>query len=154
MGRRIIRTQLEADNTDGTVDGFFDKLMKYIPSEIIGAWIAIKGLLKSANPVNNQTNNGLVNNANGATGDNLLWILFIVLTILTAVYIFKQTLKETSKTEKSKKSPDIIQIIISPVAFVIWVFALGEPFSSLSFYQPVYGSIALIIFSLIVPLFL
>ncbi len=152
MGRRIIRTRLEADNTDVKLDGFFDKLMKYIPSEIIGAWIAIKGLIKSANPVNNQSNNGLINNANGATGDNLLWILFLVLTVLTAVYIFKETSKETIKTEKSKESPAISQIIISTVAFVIWVFALGEPFSSLSFYQPVYGSIALIIFSLIVPL--
>jgi hypothetical protein len=152
MGRRIIRTRLEADNADVKLDGFFDKLMKYIPSEIIGAWIAIKGLLKSANPVNNQTNNGLVNNTNGATGDNLLWILFVVLTVLTAVYIFKQTSKETTKAEKSKDSPAISQIIISTIAFVIWVFALGEPFSSLPFYQPVYGSIALIIFSLIVPL--
>jgi hypothetical protein len=152
MGRRIIRTRLEADNTNVKLDGFFDKLMKYIPSEIIGAWIAIKGLIKSANPVNNQSNNGLINNSNGATGDNSLWILFFVLTVLTAVYIFKQTSEATSKTEKSKESPAISQIIISTVAFVIWVFALGEPFSSLSFYQPIYGSIALIIFSLIVPL--
>ena len=38
------------------------------------------------------------------------------------------------------------------MAFVVWVFALGEPFNSLSFYSPVYGSILLILYNLIIPL--
>jgi putative Mn2+ efflux pump MntP len=138
MGRRIIRTRLEADSTDVKLDGYFDKLMKYIPSEIIGAWIAIKGLIKSAS---------------GVPVNNVLWILFIILTGLTAVYIFKQISVPEQTSSKSEKSSITTQVIISTLAFIVWAFAIGdEPFSSLPLYQPVYGSIILILFNLIVPL--
>ncbi|MGG6242150.1 hypothetical protein ACQ4N7_26330 [Nodosilinea sp. AN01ver1] len=42
------------------------------------------------------------------------------------------------------KRPAITQTAISTGAFIVWVFALGEPFSSLSFYRPLYGSLLLI----------
>jgi putative Mn2+ efflux pump MntP len=138
MGRRIIRTRLEADNTDVKLDGYFDKLMKYIPSEIIGAWIAIKGLIKSAS---------------GVPANNLLWILFFLLTGLTAVYIFKQISVPEQTSSQPEKSSMTTQVIISTIAFIVWAFAIGEePFSSLPLYQPVYGSIILILFNLIIPL--
>ncbi|MEM7579538.1 MAG: hypothetical protein AAF316_06705 [Cyanobacteria bacterium P01_A01_bin.80] len=129
MGRRIITTQLEG-NQGFKIDGYFDKLIKYIPSEIVGAWIAIKGLIASDDTV---------------PQDNFLWTLFAIFTILTAVWIFKQT-------SEPKKPPAVTQILISTGAFIIWVFALGEPFSSLALYRPVYGSIALILYTLIVTL--
>lgn len=129
MGRRIITTQLEA-NTSPKIDGYFDKLIKYIPSEIVGAWVAIKGLIESANDV---------------PKDNLFWILFFVFMGLTAVWIFKQT-------SEPRKSPSVTQILISLGAFVVWVFALGELFTSLQFYRPVYGSVILILYTLIVAL--
>ncbi|QDL10985.1 hypothetical protein DP113_26420 [Brasilonema octagenarum UFV-E1] len=130
MTRRIITTQLEA-NTSSNIDGYFDKLIKYIPSEIVVGWIAVKGLLISDNEI---------------PSNSLLWILFIVFTGLTAVYIFKQT-------SEPRKPPAITQVLISTGAFIVWVFALGERFSSLAFYRPVYGSVVLILYSLIVPLF-
>ncbi|MEO1185453.1 MAG: hypothetical protein AAFX46_12520 [Cyanobacteria bacterium J06636_27] len=129
MGRRIITTQLEG-NQGVKIDGYFDKLIKYIPSEIVGAWIAIKGLIASDDTV---------------PQDSFLWTLFAIFTILTAVWIFKQT-------SEPKKPPAVTQIMLSTGAFIIWVFALGEPFSSLTFYRPVYGSISLILYTLIVAL--
>ncbi|WP_287297890.1 hypothetical protein, partial [Moorena sp. SIO2C4] len=60
MGRRIITTQFEAKSR-AKIDGYFDRLIKYIPSEILGAWIAIKGVLTSANDV----------------PINLIWVVFI-----------------------------------------------------------------------------
>ena len=129
MGRRIITTQLEG-NQSPKIDGYFDKLIKYIPSEIVGAWIAIKGLIASDNTI---------------PQNNFLWTLFVAFTILTAVWIFKQT-------SEPKKPPAFTQILLSTGAFVTWVFALGEPFSSLTFYRPVYGSLLLIIYTLIVAL--
>ena len=61
------------------------------------------------------------------------------------MWIFKQT-------SEPKKPPAFTQILLSTGAFIIWVFALGEPFSSLTFYRPVYGSISLILYTLIVAL--
>ncbi|NEO77074.1 hypothetical protein [Moorena sp. SIO4G3] len=130
MGRRIITTQFEAKSS-AKIDGYFDRLLKYIPSEIVGAWIAIKGVLTSADdvPIN-----------------LLLWVLFIVFVVLTAVWILKLT-------SESNKPPAVTQIVVSTGAFIVWVFALGEPFSSLAFYRPVYGSLLLILYNIIIPLF-
>jgi O-antigen/teichoic acid export membrane protein len=130
MGRRIITSQLEAKGESAKLDGYFDKLLKYIPTEIVGAWIAITGLIKSASNIPTNT---------------ILWILLVIFTGLTALYILRQTYE-------LKKPPAVKQTIISTIAFIIWVFALGKPFDSLSFYSPVYGSIVLIIYNLIIPL--
>ena len=151
MGRRIIRTQVQGNNSDENnknsyVNELFTNLFKYIPVEIISAWIAIKGMIKGANPVNTENTHVLTTN-----NLFLLWSLFVIFTGLTAFYIYKQISKEITSSDKLKED-DYIQIIISTIAFVVWVFATEEPFSSLSFYQPIYGSIILILFNLIVPL--
>ena len=130
MGRRIITSQLEAKGESAKLDGYFDKLLKYIPTEIVGAWIAITGLIKSASNIPTNT---------------ILWILLVIFTGLTALYILRQT-------SKPKKPPAIKQTIISTIAFIIWVFALGKPFDSLSLYSRVYGSSLLILYNLIIPL--
>ncbi len=75
----------------------------------------------------------------------ILWILLIIFTGLTALYILKQT-------SEQKKPLAIKQTTISAIAFIVWVFALGEPFNSLNFYNPIYGSILLIIYNLTIPL--
>ena len=130
MGRRIVTSQLEAKTEVAKIDGYFDKLLKYIPTEIVGGWIAITGLIKSASNISTNT---------------ILWILLIIFTGLTALYILKQT-------SEPKKPLAVKQTTISTIAFVVWVFALGEPFDSLSFYNPIYGSILLIIYNLTIPL--
>ena len=130
MGRRIITTQLEAKGEEARLDGYFDKLIKYIPTEIVGGWIAMTGLIKGASNIPTNT---------------ILWILFVIFIGLTAVYIIQQTFEP-------KKPLAIKQTSISTIAFMVWVFALGEPFNSLSFYNPVYGSILLILYNLTIPL--
>ncbi|MBX9258542.1 hypothetical protein H1Q63_32275 [Desmonostoc muscorum CCALA 125] len=130
MGRRIVSDQLEAQSDTGKIDDYFSKLLKYIPTEIVGGWIAITGLIKSAT---------------GVPTNIILWILLVIFTVITAAYILQQT-------SEPKKPPAVKQTIISTIAFIVWVFALGEPFSSLSFYSPVYGSSLLILCSLIIPL--
>jgi hypothetical protein len=130
MGRRIITSQLQSKGEQANLDGYFDKLLKYIPTEIVGAWIAITGLIKGSSNIPTNT---------------ILWILFFIFTTLTSVYILKQTFEP-------RKPLAIKQTSISTAAFIVWVFALGEPFNTLSFYNPVYGSISLILCNLVIPL--
>ncbi|QKQ77501.1 hypothetical protein [Nostoc sp. TCL240-02] len=130
MGRRIITSQLEAKGEEGKLDSYFEKLIKYVPTEIVGGWIATTGLIKGA--INIPIN-------------TILWILLVIFTGLTALYILKQT-------SEPKKPLALKQTGISTIAFIVWVFALGEPFDSLSFYNPVYGSILLILYNLTIPL--
>lgn len=131
MGRRIITEEYQGTGKGTKLDGYFDKLIKYIPTEIVGGWIAIIGLIKSASDIPTNT---------------ILWILLVIFTILTALYILKQT-------SEPKKPLAIKQTTLSTIAFIVWVFALGEPFDTLSFYNPIYGSILLILFNLTIPLF-
>ncbi len=130
MGRRIITQEYQTKAEGAKLEGYFDKLIKYIPTEIVGGWIAITGVIKSASDI--PTN-------------KILWILLAIFTILTVIYILQQT-------SESDKPPAIKQTTISTIAFIVWVFALGEPFDSLSFYNPIYGSILLILYNLIIPL--
>ena len=129
MSRRIITKQLDAAGAGGEIDTYFDKVIKYIPADIVAAWTAVTGLITGTDKI--------------PVGFN--WILLIVFIALTAGWTYKQTLTKG-------QSIAVTQIIISSIAFIVWVFALGGPFAELEWYTPVYGSILLILYTLIVPL--
>jgi uncharacterized membrane protein YozB (DUF420 family) len=131
MSRRIVTTSFQSiEGPKTSVDTYFDKVIKYIPADIVGAWIAVTGLISSDG---------------GAPKTLLLWIAFAVGTVLTILW----TLKQTSAL---KKKPAITQALISTGSFVVWVFALGGPFSTLGFYRPLYGSLLLIFYTLSIGL--
>lgn len=130
MGRRIVTTRLESGSSKEAVDGYQDRLIKYIPADINTAWLALTGIVKSAT-INSQSQS------------IVLWILFAILLLLTPIWTWKET-------SEPNKPPAKTQIVVSTSAFLVWAIALGEPFTSLRFYQPVYGAIILILFTLIV----
>lgn len=129
MIRRLAPSFLDEPISDKG-NHYLEHLTKSIPSEIVMAWVTITGLLKSDDQIPFNT---------------VLWILLLIFIVLTIAWTYK-------KNSGLYQKPSIGQIALTTGSFMIWVFALGEPFSSLSFYHPVYGSIALILYSLIVPL--
>jgi uncharacterized membrane protein len=134
MIRRVVATQSQAVAVGAgqEVDTFLDRVVKYIPAEIVSAWVTAKGVIEGTSVPSKQT---------------VLWICFVVGIALTIGYTLKQT-------AVGGKSPAIWQTIISTVAFVIWAIALGEPFSSLlgKAEQSLYGSLLLIAYTVIVPI--
>lgn len=128
MSRRIVTTQHQ--NVGGSVDTYFDKVIKYIPADIVGAWVAVTGLISSDT---------------GAPQPLLLWVAFIAGAVLTLLWTLKQTFVP-------KKKPAITQALLSTGSFVVWVFALGGPFATLGFYRPLYGSLLLIFYTLAIGL--
>ncbi|SRR6266446_2866009 len=130
--RRIITEKLQAAGVTPGVDTFFDKVVKYVPVEIVSAWVAVKGLIAAAATQSKQS---------------VLWICFGVGVVLTALYMLKQT-------AEPGKPPAITQTAIATGAFIVWVFALGEPFASLlgAANQALYGSLLLIFYTLAVGL--
>jgi hypothetical protein len=129
MSRRIITSQLHAAGATVPIDGYFDKLLKYIPADINAGWVAVTGLLAGLAKPNN----------------TLLWVLFFVFIVLTAAWTYKQTQQQGLPSATK-------QIIISTLAFVVWIFALGGPFALMGWYNPVFGAILLVIYTLVVPL--
>jgi hypothetical protein len=129
MNRRIMTTRLHAMGGETEIDTYFDKVVKYIPADIVGAWVAVTGLLASTTE----------------PSEGLLWVAFAIGVILTAMWVWRQT-------TMTGRPVAITQIAVSTVAFGVWVFALGGPFRSLPFYSPLYGSVVLILYTLLVAL--
>ncbi len=128
MTRRIVTERLDAGG-GVPVDEYSDKLIKNIPADIVAAWIAVTGLI-AGDPDAPKT---------------VLWIAFALGVVLTAVWTWRQTTAPNKPTATT-------QIAISTGSFMVWVFALGGPFTGLNFYRPLYGSLLLILYTLIVPL--
>ena len=128
MGRRVVTTQHQ--NVGGSVDTYFDKVIKYIPADIVGAWVAVTGLISSDA---------------GAPQSLLLWVTFLAGAVLTLLWTLKQTFVP-------KKKPAITQALLSTGSFIVWVFALGGPFATLGFYRPLYGSLLLMFYTLAIGL--
>jgi hypothetical protein len=131
VSRRVITSQLQATGT-GTagVDGYFDKIVKYIPADIIGAWVFAAGAINAATDV---------------PSTPLLWIVFSVLLLVTPLWMLRWT-------RQPGKPPTVIQAVIATLAFAVWVFALGGPFAKMGFYRPLYGSLLLALYTLLVPM--
>jgi len=113
-------------------DDFASRAIKYIPAEVVAAYVALQGMLTSASGPN-------------SVPSSVAWLVFLGLLVLTPLYTWRFT------DVKGLTKP-YTQVTIATFAFIVWVFALGGPFKALSWYNPVYGSILVIFFTLIPPL--
>jgi hypothetical protein len=109
-------------------DDYISKLIKYIPTEVVTLYLFVDGILKSFN-----------------SSPAVNWIVFFLLLALTPVYIWRMT------TEKTKACA-WDQIAVSFVSFALWVYVIGGPFVTLSWYVPQYGYILVAIFTVFTPL--
>jgi len=143
MGRRIITSEalttikgLEASGRDYAgvqrIDGYWDRVIKNIPGDIVAGWTAILGLF-GVSP--------------GAAGDlrttNILWVMWSALTVITFFWTYRQT-------KATGLRPAWTQILISTGAFAVWALALGVPFNTITFYDPKIAAAVLIVFTLTV----
>jgi hypothetical protein len=109
-----------------TADTYADRLVKYIPPDIIGAFTAIEGLVDSGG---------------GTKRAILAWVVFTVILVATPAYLIR-----VAGVRK------ISQVVISTAAFIVWAFAYpGEPFLSLNI-DRVWGSVILALFTFLIPL--
>ncbi len=97
-------------------DKYKDRLLKYIPAEVVTLYLTLTALLGTASGLPWW----------------LGWLIF-ALGIVATWYYLRYPLEVKDST----------QLVISCVAFAIWVFALGGPFKDLGWYKPVYGGLLL-----------
>ena len=111
-----------------TADDYLSRLVKYVPIEIIGAYILVSGILETAYPT-------------GVSRAVALGILLAVSSVATYAY--------------SRRVLRIVrgrQVAVSVLAFVVWVFATGGVFSYWSWYAPWMGTVAMIGFGVSVKI--
>jgi len=109
-------------------DDYLTKIIKYIPSEVVVLYITLYGVASAA-----KTEIPFV---------LITWLIFVVGVLGTVLYLWRIA-----------QVNDRLQIFISAGAFVVWVFALGGPFSNLLWYNPVYGALLLPIYTFFIPIF-
>lgn len=117
----------EARIKEMTPDTYKEKLLKLIPAEVVALYVILLGLVNAA--------------GTGVPTVQIVWFIFAVGILATILYLWRIDNVE-----------DWSQILISAIAFAVWVFALGGPFETLSWYNPVYGSILLVLYTFFVPI--
>lgn len=107
-----------------TDEKYMGKLLKLIPSEIVAAYLAIQGIV----PVESHKWG--------------LLIVAIVLLIITPFYLLR--------VQKVKKT---FQVVVSSLAFIVWVYSLGGPFVYFKIYEPWIASVILLLWTTFIPQF-
>ncbi len=111
-----------------------DKLLKLIPTEIVGAYMFLSGVVSGGPESAAQT-------AGNVLDDNLIYIVFFALLALTPLYLWRVS-----------NVTNVVQIIVTTVSYVVWVYTLGGPFSIWGIYSPAAGSVFLVIWTLAMPM--
>ena len=126
MGRTVISQQQALAATPNTKpDDYKQRLLKYIPTEVIALYLTLDTLVRSSDDM----------------PSNALWIIFAIGLVGTFLYLWR-----VEKVRKAK------QLIISTIAFAVWVFALGGPFTALPWYEPLYAAILLPLYTFFIPI--
>lgn len=103
-------------------DRFNDRVLKYIPAEVITLYLTVDGVIraKSLSPV-------------------VSWVVFVLGLLATVLY-----LHYVAGVTKP------LQLGVSAAAFSVWALAIGGPFIHIAGYDPLYGTIGLPFFTFLV----
>lgn len=112
---------------------YISKIIRYIPGPIIASYTAMLGLI-AGDPVH---------------VIYLSWAVFALCLICSPLYVWFIPDSIQDNKDCSKR----FHVLASIIAFAIWGFALGGPFQlTFEWYRPLYGSLALISATLLLPL--
>ena len=129
MSRRIetgTETQILGENKEP--EEYLGRLIKYIPAEIVALYLAATGIVPLT----------------AADRQFLLWVIFALCAALTPIFYLLAT-----RDKKKHKGPLVKQVILATIAFPVWVFAIGGPFTALAWYKGYIASILLIFVTVI-----
>jgi hypothetical protein len=121
-----VQEEVVIEQTVKPGDDYASRLLKYIPTETVAAYLALSGVVVSAAGQNRAA---------------MLWAVFVFGLLLTPLYL-----------RRVGNVRSWLQLGISTAAFAVWVFALGGPWSLLSWYEPYQGTLLLIAFTTSAPL--
>ncbi len=134
-------------------DGYVQKIIKYIPAEIVAGYTALVGYLSVD-----------INTQIPSNYKTYYLILLVTLIIITPIWTFFGVID--NKPDETNKRRAYFHGGIAFFAFIIWVYALGNPIlkailcncegaapcKECSAYSTVLGSIILVLFTILTPL--
>ena len=125
----VKNARLETTETIGPnkPDDYLDRLLKYIPAEMVALWITAYGIASAASV--------------DIPFEIITWLIFIAILVMTPLYLWRL------QNVNSK-----LQLGLSTVSFAVWVFALGGPFALYGWYNIVYGALLLPFVTVAIPI--
>jgi len=113
------------NKTASQSDGYLDRLLKYIPAEIITLYLGASNVVPHSSGYH--LVNGLMTKDPAGLSQEVigLWVVTGLTAVITPVYLYFSTREPGKPTLWS-------QIVISSLAFPVWVFAIGGPFERTS----------------------
>ena len=112
---------------------YADKVVKLVPTEIVGAYMVLAGIV------------GVTAASPAAPADSLsrilIQVVFFVLLILTPLYLWRIS-----------GVTNMVQLVVTTLAFIVWIYTLGGPFSVWGIYEPKVAAILLTLWSFIIPI--
>ncbi len=110
-------------------DSYLSRLLKYIPTEIVMVFVSVEGVLRSSFA------------DHPAYLEMGLWILAGTLTFLTPLWLWRVMRVKSFR-----------HLFLSTISMVLWMFAIGGPFTFFDWYNQSLGSVVLPIYTLLVPI--
>jgi hypothetical protein len=110
-----------------SADDYMTKLLKYVPPQIVGAYLLVQGIL-------------IALTTDGTSGRQFA---LGTLLIVGAVSTFAYSARVLGVARQSQR-------LVSTLAFFVWVFALGGLFATFGWWKPGWGTIALVAFAFFV----
>jgi hypothetical protein len=124
---RLVEPKLVADaptSPSSAAADYLERVAKYIPGEILAAYVALNGFVAVASP------------------GRRVWLYalsFVVCLVFTPLYLWKMAVPG---------KPKALHLFIATAAFALWAYSLGGLFTELKIHDPVIASILLVIFSI------
>jgi len=141
MGRRIVQNKSRmpvgagamAEGQNGDLGPYWDRLKNLIPTEVSALYVAGLGIIPQGQKIG-----------------PVVWAVLCL--IFTVIFIATQTKKAEGDTKKTYPI-DWAHVVISSISFILWVYALGGPFSLYGLYIPWIGTLLILAWTFIVPRF-
>ena len=125
--RQRAENQVQASGTEFSY--YLDRLIKMIPGEVVSLYLVGKGIIPGP---------GLA--------AQLIWAIICLAGLIV--------LRAYGSHDPNQGEPiQWASVLLSAIAFVIWVYTLGGPFAVFSWYKPYIGSLLVLCWTFFVPIF-
>jgi hypothetical protein len=126
LGREAPQREKKAETS------YLDRVKNLIPTEVAGIYLAGVAVIPEAELIG-----------------RIVWL--IACFAATIFYTAKQTRRIEGDTARRLYPVDWAHVAISTVSFLVWAYALGDPFKALGIFVPWIGSLAILGWNLIWP---
>jgi hypothetical protein len=115
------RKGMRGADTSESSDDRFEKLLKFIPSESIGLYVGLDGLVRSALSDNSSVR---------------LWLSIVLIVCIIFTWLYLRRFWHVTRFS---------QVAVSTAALIAYVFAIGGVFREFPFYRPWQSTLVLVI---------